>query len=134
MSTITPKKSKQSRPVFQSKLYFFIDTLIDINEINSKFISIYNMKNKIYVNDCNSVNNVGFTIYIFKELTNAEFNNIADFLKDIIEKEYKKPYRIFYKHLGIKKTSKSYDLVYQSKSYENIVEKISFIEDSDDDI
>jgi hypothetical protein len=135
MMTDINKKPKKS--VFSSKIYFFTDNLIDINEITSTLFERFSLKSKVYINNVNDNENVCFTIYMFLNLNLAAFNNVSSVLEEIIKTTTDKQTILFYKDLSSTKSSKSYEWKYSIKGVDinnkiAKISKVSFIPDDDD--
>jgi hypothetical protein len=129
------KKPKKS--VFSSKIYFFTDNLIDINEITSTLFERFSLKSKVYINNVNDNENVCFTIYMFLNLNLEAFNNVSSVLEEIIKTTTDKQTILFYKDLSSTKSSKSYEWKYSIKGVDinnkiAKISKVSFISDDDD--
>jgi hypothetical protein len=127
-----PKKS-----VFSSKIYFFTDNLIDINEITSTLFERFSLKSKVYINNVNDNENVCFTIYMFLNLNFECFKNVSSVLEEIIKTTTDKQTILFYKDLSSTKSSKSYEWKYSIKGVDinnkiAKISKVSFISDDDD--
>jgi hypothetical protein len=135
MMTDINKKPKKS--VFSSKIYFFTDNLIDINEITSTLFERFSLKSKVYINNVNDNENVCFTIYMFLNLNLEAFNNVSSVLEEIIKTTTDKQTILFYKDLSSTKSSKSYEWKYSIKGVDinnkiAKISKVSFIPDDDD--
>jgi hypothetical protein len=135
MMTDINKKPKKS--VFSSKIYFFSDNLIDINEITSTLFERFSLKSKVYINNVNDNENVCFTIYMFLNLNLEAFNNVSSVLEEIIKTTTDKQTILFYKDLSSTKSSKSYEWKYSIKGVDinnkiAKISKVSFIPDDDD--
>lgn len=135
MMTDNNKKPKKS--VFSSKIYFFTDNLIDINEITSTLFERFSLKSKVYINNVNDNENVCFTIYMFLNLNLEAFNNVSSVLEEIIKTTTDKQTILFYKDLSSTKSSKSYEWKYSIKGVDinnkiAKISKVSFIPDDDD--
>ena len=135
MMTDINKKPKKS--VFSSKIYFFTDNLIDINEITSTLFERFSLKSKVYINNVNDNENVCFTIYMFLNLNFECFKNVSSVLEEIIKTTTDKQTILFYKDLSSTKSSKSYEWKYSIKGVDinnkiAKISKVSFISDDED--
>ena len=128
---------KAKKSVFSSKIYFFTDNLIDINEITSTLFERFSLKSKVYINNVDDNDNICFTIYTFNKMNLELFNKVSSALEEIIKKTTDKHIILFYKDLSLTKSSKSYEWKYSIKGVDinnkiAKISKVSFISDDDD--
>ena len=128
---------KAKKSVFSSKIYFFTDNLIDINEITSTLFERFSLKSKVYINNVDDNDNICFTIYTFNKMNLELFNKVSSALEEIIKKTTDKHIILFYKDLSLTKSSKSYEWKYSIKGADinnkiAKISKVSFISDDDD--
>jgi hypothetical protein len=122
------KEKNTKKHAFSSKIYFFTDTIINIDEISSKIEEFYDLKSKIYLNDVSTDDKkVCYTIYTLNPINKDNFQNFSLLLESIIKIYTKKQITLFYKDLTIN-NSFSYDLKYHIKGCE-VKQKFSFIND-----